>query len=330
MRKQLTRLGYAYDWKNEISTSDPEYYKWEQWFFLKLLEKDLVYKKESEVNWDPVDNTVLANEQVIDGRGWRSGVEVERKKIPQWFLKITKYSDELLDSTDDLENWPSRVRIMQKNWIGMSKGALVKFKIKSLDQHLEVYTTRVDTIFGVSFLALSPDHEALKSVKDEIVLKFIKKCQTLKVSEETMSNIEKEGVDTGLIAVNPINGENIPIWVANYVLSDYGTGCVMSVPGHDDRDNEFAKKYKLPIHKVIKSNNKQDSSVFKEPGILINSDKYKLKNAVDFWDMTNKQDWHISELSQLGIQSKKYTPAPYSGQESLLAAFDSYYLKQFK
>ncbi len=318
MRDQLSRLGYAYDWESEISTSDPKYYKWEQWFFLKLLEKGLVYKKESEVNWDPVDNTVLANEQVIDGRGWRSGAEVERKKIPQWFLRITKYSDELLDSTSDLEGWPSRVRMMQKNWIGMSKGALVKFKLKSSDEYLEVYTTRVDTIFGVSFLALSPDHEVLKSIQNDIVHKFIKKCKTLKVSEETMSNIEKEGVDTGLLAVNPINGENIPIWVANYVLSDYGTGCIMSVPGHDDRDYEFAYKYKLPINKVIKNDNEQENSVLTGPGILINSDKYNnldsesakdeiLKDLVKINSGESKINYRLRDW---GISRQRYWGCP--------------------
>jgi len=276
MKDQLNRLGYAYDWHHEISTSDPTYYKWEQWFFLKLLDKDLVYKKESEVNWDPVDNTVLANEQVIDGKGWRSGAEVQRKKIPQWFLKITNYSRELLDSIDDLKNWPSRVRIMQKNWIGMSKGVLVKFKIKESDDFLKVYTTRVDTIFGVSFIAVSPDHDILSRIKNDRIIKFVKKCKTLKVSEETISNIQKEGVDTNLFAINPINNEEIPIWVANYVLSGYGTGCVMSVPAHDERDHDFALKYKLPIKQVVKSNNdvSETDAVNTQLGTLINSGKY--------------------------------------------------------
>ena len=320
MREQLTRLGYAYDWNNEISTSDPEYYKWEQWFFLKLLEKELVYKRESEVNWDPVDNTVLANEQVIDGKGWRSGAEVERKKIPQWFLKITKYSDELLDSTDSLTKWPSRVRMMQKNWIGMSKGALVKFKLKGSDQYLEVYTTRVDTIFGVSFLALSSDHEIIKDIKDDKVINFIHKCKKLKVSEQTLSDIDKEGVNTGMIAINPINGENIPIWVANYILSDYGTGCVMSVPAHDDRDYEFAEKYDLIIKKVVikKNDDNESSSILTDPGILINSDKYNgleseiaKVNILDDLEKINAGESKTNyRLRDWGISRQRYWGCP--------------------
>jgi len=285
MREQLNRLGYAYDWSNEISTSKPSYYKWEQWFFLKLLEKDLVYRKESEVNWDPVDNTVLANEQVIDGKGWRSGAEVERKKIPQWFLKITDYSNELLESIESLESWPSRVRMMQKNWIGMSKGTLIKFKIKKTDEYLEVYTTRSDTIYGVSFIAVSPDHFLMDRIKNKEINIFINKYKTLKVSEETVSNIEKEGFDTGLLAVNPINGKDIPIWVANYVLADYGTGCVMSVPAHDDRDYEFASKYNLPIKPVIEGDNKKENTAYTGPGVLINSEKY---NGLDSESAKNK------------------------------------------
>ena len=285
MREQLNRLGYAYDWSNEISTSKPSYYKWEQWFFLKLLEKDLVYRKESEVNWDPVDNTVLANEQVIDGKGWRSGAEVERKKIPQWFLKITNYSNELLESIESLESWPSRVRMMQKNWIGMSKGTLIKFKIKNTNEDLEVYTTRSDTIYGVSFIAVSPDHSLMDRIKNKEINIFINKYKTLKVSEETVNNIVKEGFDTGLLAVNPISGKDIPIWVANYVLSDYGTGCVMSVPAHDDRDYEFASKYNLPIKPVIEGDNKKENTAYTGSGILINSEKY---NGLDSESAKNK------------------------------------------
>jgi len=278
MREQLKRLGYAYDWDNEISTADPKYYEWEQWFFIKLLEKNLVYKKKSEVNWDPVDKTVLANEQVVDGRGWRSGAVVERKEIPQWFLKITKYSDELLEGLEDLNGWPTSVKMMQKNWVGKSEGALVKFRIINNDDILEVYTTRVDTIFGVSFLAIAPNHIILKNQKKDnaILAKFIDKCKSLKLSEETISSIEKEGVDTGLTAINPLDGTLVPIWVANYVLSDYGTGCVMCVPGHDARDNEFAVKYDLPIVKVIISKESETDidDIFMGEGTLVNSGKY--------------------------------------------------------
>jgi len=278
MREQLKRLGYSYDWDNEISTANPEYYKWEQWFFIKLLEKNLVYKKKSEVNWDPIDKTVLANEQVVDGRGWRSGAIVERKEIPQWFLKITEYSDELLEGLEDLNSWPTSVKMMQKNWIGKSEGALVKFKISNSNDLLEVYTTRVDTIFGVSFLAISPNHNILKSQKksNPILARFIDKCNSLKLSEETVSSIEKEGVDTGLTAINPLDGSVVPIWTANYVLSDYGTGCVMCVPGHDIRDNEFAVKYNLPVIKVInpESSKLVHKEIFIGEGTLINSGKY--------------------------------------------------------
>jgi len=320
MKNQLSRLGYAYDWDNEISTSDPSYYKWEQWFFIKLLEKNLVYKKESEVNWDPIDNTVLANEQVIDGKGWRSGAEVERKKIPQWFLKITKYSDELLKSIDQLENWPSRVKMMQKNWIGMSRGALITFKLKDSSDSLKVYTTRVDTIFGVSFLAISPSHKLLNNIKCDNVQKFVKKCKTLKVSEETISNIDKEGVDTGLVAINPINDDEIPIWAANYVLSDYGTGCVMSVPAHDERDYEFSEKYNLPIKKVIKNidRNSNTETAFTGEGQLINSGKFnnldsslaKLKILEQLEKINAGESSTNYRLRDWGISRQRYWGCP--------------------
>tara|TARA_B100001250_G_scaffold412231_2_gene442894 strand:+ start:4352 stop:6799 length:2448 start_codon:yes stop_codon:yes gene_type:complete len=277
MKKQLTRLGYSYDWSSEISTSDPNYYKWEQWFFLQLLKKEMVYRKSSEVNWDPVDNTVLANEQVIDGRGWRSGALIERKEIPQWFLKISNYSNELLDSIDQLKKWPESVKLMQKNWIGKSEGGLISFDVENRKQKINVFTTRVDTLFGVTFLAISPNHSFIDSdlMSNSSINKFIKKHSTLKISEETISNIEKEGVDTGLKAIHPLSGKKIPIWIANYVLTDYGTGCVMSVPAHDARDYEFATKYKLSITTVIKpSNTKHKDDVFTGSGILVNSENY--------------------------------------------------------
>jgi leucyl-tRNA synthetase len=277
MKKQLMRLGYSYDWSSEISTSDPNYYKWEQWFFLQLLKKEMVYRKSSEVNWDPVDNTVLANEQVIDGRGWRSGALIERKEIPQWFLKISNYSNELLDSIDQLKKWPESVKLMQKNWIGKSEGGLISFDVENRKQKIDVFTTRVDTLFGATFLAISPNHSFVDSnlMSNSSINEFIKKHSKLKISEETISNIEKEGVDTGLKAIHPLSGKKIPIWIANYVLIDYGTGCVMSVPAHDARDYEFAKKYKLSITTVIKpSNTKHKDDVFTGDGILINSENY--------------------------------------------------------
>jgi leucyl-tRNA synthetase len=323
MREQLKRLGYAYDWDNEISTADPKYYKWEQWFFIKLLEKNLVYKKKSEVNWDPVDKTVLANEQVVDGRGWRSGAIIERKEIPQWFLKITEYSDELLDGLEDLNGWPTSVKMMQKNWIGKSEGASVKFKIVNNNDILEVYTTRVDTIFGVSFLAISPNHIILKNQKKDnsVLEKFIDKCKSLKLSEETISLIEKEGVDTGLTAINPLDGTVMPVWAANYVLSDYGTGCIMCVPGHDVRDNEFAVKYNLPVTKVILSKESGadlDKDIFVGEGTLINSGKYtgldsKLAKKNILKDL-EKIDAGISKINyrlrDWGISRQRYWGCP--------------------
>jgi leucyl-tRNA synthetase len=323
MREQLKRLGYAYDWDNEISTADPKYYKWEQWFFIKLLEKNLVYKKKSEVNWDPVDKTVLANEQVVDGRGWRSGAIIERKEIPQWFLKITEYSDELLDGLEDLNGWPTSVKMMQKNWIGKSEGASVKFKIVNNNDILEVYTTRVDTIFGVSFLAISPNHIILKNQKKDnsVLEKFIDKCKSLKLSEETISLIEKEGVDTGLTAINPLDGTIMPVWAANYVLSDYGTGCIMCVPGHDVRDNEFAVKYNLPVTKVILSKESGadlDKDIFVGEGTLINSGKYtgldsKLAKKNILKDL-EKIDAGISKINyrlrDWGISRQRYWGCP--------------------
>ncbi len=322
MREQLKRLGYAYDWNNEISTADPEYYKWEQWFFIKLLEKNLVYKKKSEVNWDPIDKTVLANEQVVDGKGWRSGATIERKEIPQWFLKITEYSDELLEGLEELNGWPTSVKMMQKNWIGRSEGALVKFKIANNSDILEVYTTRVDTIFGVTFLAISPSHTILKNQKKDnpVLAKFIDKCKSLKLSEETISLVEKEGVDTGLTAINPLDGTVVPVWVANYVLSDYGTGCVMCVPGHDARDNEFAVKYNLPVIKVIapKSIEVNPEDIFVGEGTLINSGIYTnlesklakkniLKDLVEIDAGLSKINYRLRDW---GISRQRYWGCP--------------------
>ena len=278
MRSQLKRLGYSYDWNSELSTSDPDYYKWEQWFFIKLLEKGLVYRKKSVVNWDPVDNTVLANEQVIDGKGWRSGADVIRKEIPQWFLKISNYADELLESLDSLEDWPDSVKMMQKNWIGKSNGAMIDFEIDGHNEFLRVFTTRPDTIYGVTFLALSPNHKFLKNNKSlkKNVREFIEECNNVKVSEETISNLDKKGIESGYFAINPINNSRVPIWIGNYVLSDYGTGCIMSVPAHDERDYEFACKYNLPIKVVIRSdkNEEDDDGVYSGEGTLINSESY--------------------------------------------------------
>ena len=253
MRGQLQRLGFAYDWNRELATCTPEYYKWEQWLFTRLFEKGLVYKKKSIVNWDPVDQTVLANEQVIDGRGWRSGELVERREISQWFLKITQYADELLDCVKQLNGWPEQVQVMQQNWIGRSEGLQFSFDVEGGLPAMEVYTTRPDTLMGVSYVAIAPEHElATIAAKDNAeAASFIEKCKQRKVAEAEINSAEKEGVATGLFALHPITGEKLPVWIANFVLIEYGTGAVMSVPAHDQRDWEFARKYNLPIRQVV-------------------------------------------------------------------------------
>ena len=256
MRAQLQRLGYAYDWDREIATCDPSYYRWEQWFFSRLHERGLVYKKMATVNWDPVDQTVLANEQVIDGRGWRSGAVVERREIPQWFIRITAYAEELLAGLDTLDGWPEAVRIMQRNWIGKSRGVELAFGLSSpiADQErIEVYTTRPDTLFGVTYLSLAAEHPITLALaeKNPELKEFVASCQQASVAEADMAQAEKLGMDTGLRASHPLTGEAIPVWVANYVLMDYGSGAVMAVPAHDERDWEFAQKYQLPIKTVV-------------------------------------------------------------------------------
>ncbi len=252
MRGQLKRLGFSYDWSRELATCKPDYYKWEQWFFTKLYERGLVYKKESEVNWDPIDQTVLANEQVIDGRGWRSGALVEKKKIPQWFIKITDYAEELLSGLDDLDGWPDSVKTMQRNWIGKSVGAEVEFAVEG-NENLSVFTTRPDTIMGVTYLAVAAEHPLAiqASSSNEEVAKFRKECAQSSTAEADMETMEKRGISLGINATHPITGERVPVWCANFVLMTYGTGAVMAVPAHDQRDYEFASKYGIDIKPVI-------------------------------------------------------------------------------
>ena len=281
MRGQLQRLGFAYDWERELATCTPEYYHWEQWLFTRLLEKGLVYKKKSIVNWDPVDQTVLANEQVIDGRGWRSGELVERREISQWFLKITQYADELLACVQSLDGWPEQVRAMQQNWIGRSEGLQFRFDVEHDLPSIEVYTTRPDTLMGVSYLAIAPEHELAvqAAAKNPEVAAFVEKCKQRKVAEAEINTAEKEGIATGLFAIHPISGKKLPIWIANFVLIEYGTGAVMSVPAHDQRDWEFAQKYQLPIVQVIAPNKaSQDCDMsqqaFVDKGVLINSGEW--------------------------------------------------------
>ena len=288
MRAQLQRLGYAYDWDREIATCDPSYYRWEQWFFSRLHERGLVYKKMATVNWDPVDQTVLANEQVIDGRGWRSGAVVERREIPQWFIRITAYAEELLAGLDTLDGWPEAVRIMQRNWIGKSRGVELAFGLSSpiADQErIEVYTTRPDTLFGVTYLSLAAEHPITLALaeKNPELKEFVASCQQASVAEADMAQAEKLGMDTGLRASHPLTGEAIPVWVANYVLMDYGSGAVMAVPAHDERDWEFAQKYQLPIKAVVcdaegKPANTTDGA-YTDRGLLTHSEEF---NGLDF------------------------------------------------
>lgn len=278
MKKQMQELGFAIDWSREFATCEPNYYRWEQWFFLKLYEKGLAYKKESEVNWDPVDQTVLANEQVVDGRGWRSGALVEKKKIAQWFLKITDYADELLKDLDCLNAWPEQVKTMQRNWIGKSLGAEINFVVPQYTEELQVYTTRADTLYGVTFIAVSPDHPlAHFAAKTNPELQaFITECKHISTKEADVATQEKKGMPTGLYALHPFTEDNIPIWVANYVLMDYGTGAVMAVPAHDERDHEMALKYQLPIQPVIEAEGQHDyqKAAYTGKGSLINSEDF--------------------------------------------------------
>ncbi len=253
MRRQLQRMGYGYDWRREVTTCQPDYYRWEQQMFTRLFEKGLVYQAKSVVNWDPVDQTVLANEQVVDGRGWRSGAIVERREIPQWFLRITDYADELLDGLDNLPGWPDAVKIMQRNWIGRSEGVELDFALADGGEPLRVYTTRPDTLYGATYMAVAADHPlALAAAeKDPAIEAFLEEIRQGAVTEEAMEKLEKKGMPLGVEAINPLSGERIPVWVANFVLMGYGTGAIMAVPAHDARDHEFAKRFGLPIRQSV-------------------------------------------------------------------------------
>lgn len=278
MKKELKSLGFSYDWSRELTTCKPEYYQWEQWFFIKLYKKGLVYKKKSDVNWCPQDKTVLANEQVIDNRCWRCDSNIEKITIPQWFLKITDYAEELLNDIDKL-NWPEQVKKMQKNWIGRSEGIEIIFEIFNNSQKIYIYTTRVDTIMGVTYIAIAINHPLIKTLsKNHNIKNFITQCRAAKVSEEYISTMEKKGMFSGLYAIHPFSKEKIPIWIANFVLMEYGTGAIMSVPAHDYRDWEFAKKYNLPIKAVILSLDGNQPCIDTLPtlnkGILFNSGEF--------------------------------------------------------
>ena len=261
MRTQLQRLGFAYDWTREFATCQPEYYRWEQQMFTRLYKKGLVYRKNSVVNWDPIDQTVLANEQVIDGRGWRSGALVERREIPQWFLKITAYAQELLDELDRLPGWPDAVKTMQRNWIGRSEGLEIQFAVEGAAEPLTVFTTRPDTLMGVTFVSVAAQHPlALQAAKtNSEIAAFIEECRRGGTAEADLDTQEKKGIYTGIDAIHPLSGEKIPVWIANFVLMNYGTGAVMAVPAHDQRDWEFATKYDLFIKMVIVSDGVRDA-----------------------------------------------------------------------
>ena len=276
MKAQLKRLGFALDWSRELATCEPDYYGHEQALFIDLYEAGLVYRKESEVNWDPVDMTVLANEQVIDGKGWRSGAEVEKRKLNQWFLKITDFAEELLDGLGSLENWPDKVRLMQENWIGKSKGLEFAFNLSNGDT-LPVYTTRPDTIFGASFVAVAADHPVAQAVDSDEARAFIAECKKGGTTAAELETAEKLGFDTGITAKHPFTGADLPVYIANFVLMDYGTGAIMAVPGHDQRDFEFATKYGLPIPRVVAPSADQANKPFNGEaeageGVLVNSD----------------------------------------------------------
>ncbi|MFA3760181.1 leucine--tRNA ligase [Yersinia sp. 2544 StPb PI] len=280
MKNQLKLLGFGYDWDREIATCKPDYYRWEQWFFTKLYEKGMVYKKTSAVNWCPQDMTVLANEQVIDGCCWRCDTKVERKEIPQWFIKITDYADQLLNDLDTLESWPEQVKTMQRNWIGRSEGVDIVFDVQDSEEKLSVYTTRPDTFMGVTYVAVAAGHplSLQAAATNPALADFVAECRNTKVAEAEMATMEKKGMATGLYAIHPLTGEKLAIWAANFVLMDYGTGAVMAVPGHDARDWEFATKYHLPIKPVILAADGSEPDLSQEAmtekGTLFNSGEF--------------------------------------------------------
>lgn len=280
MKHQLKQLGLAIDWKREIATCRPDYYKWEQWLFTQLFKKKLIYKKISTVNWDPVDQTVLANEQVIDGKGWRSGAVVQKKEIPQYFMKITEYADELLSDLDKLEGWPEQVKTMQRNWIGKSYGCEIEFSVRDYIEPVKIYTTRPDTLLGVTYLAVAAEHPLASFVKknNPVIEAFVNECTRGSVAEADLATAEKIGMDSGLKAIHPITQKEVPIWIANYVLMTYGSGAVMAVPAHDERDFHFAKKYNLNIEQVIEPINSEEINLtqeaYTEHGRLINSGEF--------------------------------------------------------
>ena len=310
MKAQLKRLGLSIDWSREQTTCQKDYYKWTQSIFIELFNKGLAYRKEASVNWDPIDKTVLANEQVdADGKSWRSGAVVEKKELKQWFLKITKYADDLIKDLDELNGWPEKVRTMQSNWIGRSEGMEINFNLNNIEKEkLTVYTTRPDTIYGATFIAISPEHELIEKVSNKSKLKEIEKfrefvCE-LNKEENILEDRKKNGLDTGLKAINPINGKLIPIWMADYILNDYGSGAIMGVPAHDERDYQFAIKYDLPIISVIDQDEsiKNESKVYIGNGTLKNSEIYDGMRNVEAKSLILEK----GELESWGVKRVEY------------------------
>ncbi|MEA5446104.1 leucine--tRNA ligase [Gammaproteobacteria bacterium AB-CW1] len=326
MREQFKTLGFGFDWSREFATCDPDYYRWEQWFFTRLLEKGLVYKKNAVVNWDPVDQTVLANEQVVDGKGWRSGAPVERREIPQWFVKTTAYADELLKDLDETlgDGWPEAVRTMQRNWIGRSEGVELSFQIKDSDEQLTVYTTRPDTLMGATYMAVAAEHPMAQAAAQNNpgLADFIEECRKAQVSEAAMETMEKRGMDLGIKALHPVTGDEIPVFAANFVLMGYGTGALMAVPGHDERDHLFAQKYDLPIRQVIAPSSGEQIDIqaeaFTDYGVLVNSGDYDGLTSEQAFDKI--ADWLEAKglgrrqvnyrLRDWGISRQRYWGAP--------------------
>lgn len=324
MKIQLDRLGFLYDWEREIRTCDPSYYKWNQWFFLKMLEKGLVYRAKSPVNWCPDCQTVLANEQVSDGKCWRCGSQVFMKNMEQWFVKITAYANELYENLEKLSEWPSEVLLMQRNWIGKSEGALVDFKVDGSEKKIRVFTTRIDTIYGATYLVLAPEHpivEEISSSQNREEIARFKERMIKQGTHERARSKEKLGVFTGSYAVNPFSKEKIPIYVANFVLMDYGTGAIMSVPAHDQRDFEFAQKYNLPIRVVVSPREGIEeplSQAFEDDGILINSGEFSgIENRTAMEKMLEKarkenfgERFTTYRLKDWGISRQRYWGSP--------------------
>ena len=328
MKQELKKLGLSIDWDREISTCSEDYYKHQQAFFLELLEKKLVYRKENYVNWDPVDQTVLANEQVIDGKGWRSGAPVERKKLNQWFFKISEFSEKLLVGLDELKLWPKKVKTMQKNWIGKSFGCEIDFKIESNlpIENIRCFTTRPDTLYGFSFLALSVDHEISKFyLKNKEFLKFKEECSKTGTTEEAIAVGEKIGFKTDIMAINPLDPEHkVPVYFANFVLMDYGFGAVFGCPGHDQRDYDFAKKYDLEIKTVVRPENENDSfqvvnEAYSGPGVLINSNflnglkapEESVRKTIEFLENQKIGKTKINfRLKDWGVSRQRYWGCP--------------------